>query len=109
MTCFWRGLISAISKPELQKILGIRGGIHEFIKELKENVRPTPISVMWNDTQLSEKQIDENIKHIKSYDLKQAHTGYWCSCCDPFLLLICDLFNANIHHKYISIQLFTHS
>jgi hypothetical protein len=59
-------------------------------------------SVLWNGQVLSEKQLEENIEHIKSYKITQAHSGYWCSSCDPFLLLICELFDVNINHKYMS-------
>lgn len=101
MSCFWKGILSSLSKTELERVLDITGGIAQFVRTLQQKAQATT-SVKWNNERLSSKQIEENLEHIKSYNLKQTHSGYWCSSCDPFLLLVCELFQVNINHKYCS-------
>ena len=35
--------------------------------------------ILWNDSELTEKLMEENIEAIKEYDVKQVQNGYYCS------------------------------
>ena len=48
----------------------------------------------------TQQQLEENYQHIKDFNVKSISAGYLCSTCDPFLLLICELFKVNINHNY---------
>ena len=92
MTCFW---------DALRAKLHIKRKINnsQFIDYLKEsNKRQT--AVIWNNSKLSKKQFEENYEHIKDFDKNTIRNGYDCSICDPFLILICDIYNVNIIHNY---------
>ena len=90
MTCFWDALRSKLNIKKKNK---------DFIGYLKEcNKKET--SVLWNNSKLIKKQFEENFEHIKNFDINSINNGYDCSICDPFLILICDIYNVNIIHNY---------
>ena len=91
MTCFWDALRSKLNISTDNKT---------FIIHLKNNNKKD-IDVMWNDTSLSDKQRDENFEHIQNFNENAISDGYDCSTCDPFLLLICELYNISICHTYL--------
>lgn len=90
MTCFW---------DSLRNKLNINDTNREFILYLKKS-NTKNISVNWNSSELTEKQLDENFEHIKNFDENKINDGYDCSICDPFLILVCELYNINIFHNF---------
>ena len=89
MTCFWDALRSR---------LHLNKSNQEFIQHLKNNNKT--VSVLWNGEILSKKQQEENIEHIRDFNENSINNGYDCSICDPFLILVCELYNVNINHSY---------
>ena len=49
---------------------------------------------------ITSKSMNENREHILSFDSTTINRGYDCSTCDPFLLLISELFEVDISHDY---------
>jgi hypothetical protein len=92
MTCFWDSLRA---KLHIKKKMNNS----KFIDYLKK-VNKKQTSVLWNNSKLTQKQFEENYEHIKDFDKNTIHNGYDCSICDPFLILICDIYNVNIIHNY---------
>ena len=90
MTCFW---------DSIRNKLNINDTNREFILYLKKS-NTKNISVNWNSAELTEKQLDENFEHIKNFDENKINDGYDCSICDPFLILVCELYNINIFHNF---------
>lgn len=76
----------------------------QFVKLLKNNVVKTH-NVLWNGQKLTQLELDENLTAIKEFQENSINRGYYCSCCDPFLLLICQLFKVNIIHNYNKTQI----
>jgi hypothetical protein len=101
MTCFWDGILKRISFNKINNVLDAkkRCNVQQFINLLKKNARKTT-NVKWQGNKLSEKELVENLEHIKTFDVSTIRHGYDCSGCDPFLLLICELFKVNIIHTY---------
>ena len=91
MTCFWDALRSK---------LNISSNIENFIIDLKNRNNKNK-NILWNNTEFTDKQIEENYSHINDFNEKNVYNGYDCSICDPFLILICDLYNISIHHNYM--------
>ena len=56
--------------------------------------------VKWQYNYLSSNELKENFKHIRHFDKTMINKGYYCSSCDPFLLLITHLFNIELIHNY---------
>jgi len=90
MTCFWDAIRSRLHL----NISNI-----EFIQYLKNNNKPTH-SVLWNGNGFSKKQLEENVEHIRDFNENTIGNGYDCSICDPFLILVCHLYNVSISHNY---------
>jgi hypothetical protein len=105
MTCFWDAIMSTLSVEDYGKIGMIGHGSHDqFICALKKYSTATDC-VKWQGKLLSTKQKDENLQHIRDFDISTIRRGYDCSTCDPFLLLISELFGVNIRHKYNNIDI----
>ena len=68
-------------------------------------------NVLWNDGVLSDKLLEEGFNHVKDFVENNGkpdnissivNAGYLCSVCDPFLILICELFEVQIEHQYLN-------
>ena len=100
MSCFWDTLLSKINKDDIQNILSLNTQTpNEFSETLKKHNIPTD-NVLWMDEDISSQMKKENIEHIKEYNSSTIQGGYLCSTCDPFLLLITELFQIKIIHHY---------
>jgi hypothetical protein len=101
MACFWNSIINRLNKDNYFKQINnnIRLIPEHFVLSLKENNRKTN-NIIWQGEELTEKQKDENFEHINSYNIKEIYNGYYCSTFDPFLFLICDLFDISITNIY---------
>ena len=90
MTCFWDALRSRLNLNQSNK---------EFITYLKHSNKEYVI-VLWNGESLSKKQMEENYEHVRDFNENSINNGYDCSICDPFLIMVCELYNVNINHNY---------
>jgi len=82
------------------RILGINT-MHKtiFIQKLKEKNKL--VDVLWQGKQLRIQEKKEHFEAVKGYNINGIKNGHLTSICDSFLLLICDLLNVNIEHKYL--------
>ena len=100
MTCFWDGILHNLTKEDFRKTFDVKKPSNvNLVKMLQENNRKTK-NILWNGEKLTQQQLEENYQHIKDFNVKSISAGYLCSTCDPFLLLICELFKVNINHNY---------
>ena len=104
MTCFWNGILTSLDNATINSFLhrpynDPKPRAKEFVQLLKRHNTQTN-NVLWNDTILSQRELEENFTHIKNYNENSIYQGYDCSTCDPFLLLIAQLFSVNIQHNY---------
>ena len=99
MSCFWDSLIQSISNED--KITFFNNNLNpiDFAKTLKQKNTLT-LNVTWNNENLTTQFLDENKQAIDSYDINTIYNGYYCSTCEPFLFLICELLNIEIQHNY---------
>jgi hypothetical protein len=100
MTCFWDGILRSLDDNdfkdfEMEKPINI---IHlvDFLKKYNTYT----LNVEWNNEVLTDLQIHENFIAIDEFDLDTINDGYYCSCFDPFLFLISELFKLRIKHSY---------
>lgn len=113
MSCFWIGIISAFSIKEFQNAFPSHTNNHkpnpkQLIQLFKKYNKKTH-NVTWNGDTLSEQELQENLTCIKEYNVNSFNQGHWCSTCDPFILLTCELFNVNIEHKYMKTSIIYNS
>ena len=100
MTCFWDGIITSLF-PNEKQLIGLKRPVwYEFVDILKQ--KNTKINkVKWNGKLLTNKEQEEFYIHIKDYNKETARRGYDCSVCDPFLALVCQIFELRIIHNYM--------
>ena len=99
---FLGSLIKSIQNDDLNTYFdnqNIQINPHNLATILKNVNKKTP-DILWNDSELTEKLMEENIEAIKEYDVKQVQNGYYCSTCDPFLFLLADYLEITIIHNY---------
>lgn len=100
MTCFWDGILHALTIDDFQYI-GVEKKLNrnELIAFLIKNNEIVE-NVKWNNNELSLNEKRENFDAVKSYDISKINNGHECSTCDYFLLLIAEIFDVTIHHLY---------
>ena len=59
----------------------------------------------WNGNKISEKEKGEHYEAIKSCDKTKIRGGHLCSSCDSDLLLISEVFEVNIKHLYLNVEM----
>jgi len=106
MSCFWDSLVQKLGKEDMQQN-NIQNP-QQLVDYLKINNIITD-NVLWNNEKLLQKQKIENKEHIINYDKNTISQGYLCSTCDPFLLLLCELFQITIKNNFNGNQItYTH-
>ena len=100
MTCFWDGILHHLKEEDFQRVFQIKKPNNKnFVKLLKDNLKKTK-DIKWNGETLTDKQLEENFEHIRDFNVNSIGGGYLCSTCDPFLFLVCQLFQVDINHNY---------
>ena len=100
MTCFWDGILHNLTNEDFQRTFKInKPNNKNFVNLLKQNLKKTK-DLTWNGEALTDNQLNENYEHIRDFNVNSIHNGYLCSTCDPFLFIVCELFNVDINHNY---------
>jgi hypothetical protein len=105
MTCFWDGIIQALEHSDYNTIgCNTMLNKHQLIEILKtKNIRVNNVS--WNGNKLPLQERNEHYDAVNNYDNCKIGGGHLCSSCDSFLLLISELFEVNIKHLYLNIEM----
>ena len=100
MSCFWDAIRSSLQANELE-FLNLKRSCSpkDLINALKKHNKPC-IRVVWNNVRLSRNNVRENFRWINEYN-ESGTNGHMTSTCDPFLCLLVELFNFEIHHRYL--------
>lgn len=100
MTCFWKGLLDCLNEDDFALLQCERPRSEKtFVKCLKHCNRKA-VHVKWQDITCSDQFLSECAEAVQNLNENNIHQGYWCSTCDPFLLLVSELFQLNIEHMY---------
>ena len=100
MTCFWDGIFKSLNNDDFKLIGEKKTNIRNFINILK--IKNTQMNdVLWQKTKLKKQEIKEHMEAIKDYNIRKIHGGHLTSSCDSFLLLVCQLFQVKIIHRYM--------
>ena len=105
MTCYWDSIYQELELEDY-KILGVNkpNNIEGLIQILK-NKNKIMDNVTWQDKYLSKKKKKEHYKAIKEYNIRDIKNGHLTSVCDSFLLLICELLNITIEHRFMNVPI----
>ena len=105
MTCFWSGLLGCLHPVDFKSFGLVRKPpIKDFVILLKNKNKITE-NVLWQDTKLTDKFKKECFEAVNELDVKSINNGYFCSTCDPFLILVSELFKVNIIHNYCNVNI----
>ena len=100
MTCVWKGILDCLNNDDFFKFgLSKKPREMEFVKLLKSNNKRCK-NVRWQGESLRNQFLDECFEAVKCFNERSINGGYFCSTCDPFLILVCEIFRVNISHKY---------
>ena len=102
MSCFWNSLLNTIKTEDKDKYFNtfdMNLTPHNLAVILKEINKKTE-NVLWNNEELTEQQMNENKEAIDNYNKNTVNDGYYCSTCDPFLILLADYLSISIEHNY---------
>ena len=105
MTCFWDGILQALDTSDFQ-VVGCNNRLNRRqLIDLLKNKNVEIEDVTWNGKKLTKQEMKEHFEAIKHYNINNINQGHLCSSCDSFLLLICQLFNVNIKHLYMNVNI----
>ena len=100
MTCFWDGIFKSLNQDDFEFIGEKKTNIRNLINILK--IKNTEMNdVLWQNTKLKKQEIKEHMEAIKDYKVCKIHGGHLTSSCDSFLLLVCQIFQVKIIHRYM--------
>ena len=100
MTCVWKGLLNCLDESDFAKFgMNKKPKELEFVRFLKSKNRLCH-NVTWQHENLSNQFLDECFKAVKVFDEHSIRRGYFCSTCDPFIILVCELFKVDVVHLY---------
>ena len=100
MTCFWDGIFKSLKHDDFKFIREKKTNIRNLINILK-NKNTEMNDVYWQKTKLKKQEIKEHMTAIKDYKINKINGGHLTSSCDSFLLLVCQLFQVKILHRYM--------
>ena len=100
MSCFWDTTIKKVNAEDMKNILKITNATPKTFSNALKNENIKVEHVLWMSNELTVKERQENFDHIKEYDISTTTNGYLCSICDPFLLLVVELFKIEIIHHF---------
>ena len=101
MTCFWNSIISKLTNEDFYLLTGNKSKLNpqDFVNLLKKK-NTICENILVNDKILSKISLEEQFEWIKDYNTSGISNGHLTGTCDPFLILISDLFKVDIHHHY---------
>lgn len=100
MSCFWDGLIRRLNDEDFALLkLDKKPNAKQFASQLK-NLNTLGTNIQWNNEPLRKQFIKECFQSVNEYDPNTVNSGYYCSSCDPFLILLCELLKISITHSY---------
>lgn len=100
MTCVPDGIIRSLTQEDFKKI-NLEGKINActFMTKLKEHNKVTKnVTIQGNN--LTEQELNENIKRIEEIDTLKLNNGYLCSSFEPLLNLVSELFEVDIDMNF---------
>lgn len=102
MTCFWTGVVSALTSDDLSLLGNPSLDLPVFIRSLQAVAPTAEFDINWQSSPLTLLEIQELKEAIKDYNISNIGQGHWTSSCDPFLCLLADLLRVKIEFRYMN-------
>ena len=91
MTCFWTGVVSALTPDDISLLGNPPLDLPAFIRRLQDEAPAAKFDIRWQSNPFTVLEIQELKEAIKDYNISNIGHGHWTSSCDPFLCLLTDL------------------
>lgn len=102
MTCFWTGVVSALTPDDLTLLGNPPKDLPAFIRHLQNIALAAEFDIRWQSIPLTALEIQEQKEAIKDYNISNIGHGHWTSSCDPFLCLLADRLHVKIEFRYLN-------
>jgi len=101
MTCYWDSIRDSLTLNDYN-ILGLnqKPSLEQFINILKSKNKLVH-NVLWQGNEFRNQEIAEHFEAVKNYNISEIQNGHLTSVCDSFLLLLSELLEISIEHKYL--------
>ena len=102
MTCYWDSIRDSLTLDDYNRLdFNHKPNLQQFISTLK--TKNTLVNnVLWQGNGFRNQEISEHFEAVKSYNTNDIHNGHLTSICDSFILLLCELLEISIEHKYLN-------
>lgn len=102
MTCFWTAIVSHLCIEDM-RLLGLekKPSLGIFIQTLKNKNRNIE-NILWQGYKIRDQEKKEHFEAVRDYNIGGIHNGHLTSVCDSFLLLLAELLQLRIEHRYLN-------
>jgi len=102
MTCYWDSIRDSLTLDDYNRLdFNHKPNLQQFISTLK--TKNTLVNnVLWQGNEFRNQEISEHFEAVKSYNTNDIQNGHLTSICDSFILLLCELLEISIEHKYLN-------
>ena len=102
MTCYWDSIRDSLTLDDYNRLgFNSKPTLKQFISTLK--TKNTLVqNVLWQGKEFRNQEITEHYEAVKSYNINNIKNGHLTSVCDSFILLLCELLEITIEHKYLN-------
>jgi hypothetical protein len=105
MTCYWDSIRDSLNLEDYNKLGLVRKpSLGIFINTLKLKNKKID-NVFWQGNGFRNQEKQEHYDAINEYNINKINDGHLTSVCDSFLLLLCELLEISIEHKYNNINI----
>ena len=102
MTCYWDSIRDSLTLDDYNILsFNHKPSLQQFINTLKSK-NTLVQNVLWQGNEFRNQEIVEHFEAVKSYNINEIQNGHLTSVCDSFLLLLCELLEISIEHKYLN-------
>ena len=102
MTCYWDSIRDSLTLDDYNRLgFNHKPTLQQFISTLKSK-NTLVQNVLWQGNEFRNQEIAEHYEAVKNYNVNDIQNGHLTSVCDSFLLLLCELLEISIEHKYLN-------
>ena len=100
MTCFWKGILDCLVINDFERFNLHKKPTELGLVQCLKAQNKVCMDIICTNENITKQFAEECYEAVKCFDETSINSGYLCSTCDPFLILVSELFEINIYHRY---------